>query len=81
MNKLLVWLAAIAALSLAAAACGGASSTASQPTTPSPAATEGWRTPAQLPVTPVALSFHTTDPKLDALPGARTIVGENAGAT
>lgn len=76
-------LAAIAAMSLLLAACssGGNASTGKQAPSPTISATDGWRTPAQLPVTPVALSFKTVDPKLDALPGAHTIVGENAGAT
>ncbi len=73
------WLA-IAAVALVVAACGGTSPAATPPT-PSPSLTDGWRTPVRLSVTPVALSFQTTDPKLDALPGARTIVGESGGAT
>ena len=76
-------IATMGAVALAVAACGGTSSTAiSTPSSaPSSSLTDGWRTPVQLSVTPVALSFKTTDPKLDALPSARTIVGENAGAT
>ncbi len=76
-------LAALAGTALLLAACGGGgnASISEQSPTPVRAATDGWQTPAQLPVTPVALTFKTIDPKLDALPGARTIVGENAGAT
>ena len=76
-------LAAAACLAAACGSGGGASSSKQSPAaaTASVASTDGWRTPAALPVTPVALTFKTVDPKLDALPGARTIVGENAGAT
>ncbi len=82
-------LASIAAAALIVAACGGSSAsknassalaTATQGTQTTPAS-DGWRAPERLPVTPVALSFKPVDPKLDALPGARTIVGENQGAT
>jgi pimeloyl-ACP methyl ester carboxylesterase len=82
-------LASIVAAALIVAACGGSSAsknasstlaTATQGAQSTPAS-DGWRAPEQLPVTPVALSFKPVDPKLDALPGARTIVGENEGAT
>ncbi len=79
-------LVAFTAVALAVAGCGGGASSSGTPvpaaSAPAPGtASSGWQTPARLPVTPVALTFKTLDPKLDALPGARTIVGENAGAT
>ena len=79
-------LIAFAAAAFILAGCGaGASSSGTPAPGASPAASasasSGWQTPARLPVTPVALSFKPVDPRLDALPGARTIVGENAGAT
>jgi pimeloyl-ACP methyl ester carboxylesterase len=75
-------LAALAAAAMIMVACSGGTTATPQPSpTPASAASDGWQAPAQLPVTPVALSFKTTDPALDALPGARTIVGEDGGAT
>jgi pimeloyl-ACP methyl ester carboxylesterase len=75
-------LAALAVAALLVAACGGAKTASNAPaSTSTTSVSDGWRPPAQLPVTPVALSFKPVDPKLDALPGARTIVGENQGAT
>ena len=80
-------LMALIATAVVVASCGGGSSS-SRTSTPSasrvpatPVTASDWKTPAQLPVTPVALTFKPVDPKLDALPGARTIVGENGGAT
>lgn len=75
-------LAALAAVAVTIAACGGGKAASNAPVSaPTTSASDGWQAPAQLPVTPVALSFKPVDPKLDALPGARTIVGENQGAT
>ena len=78
--------AMIALVLVAAAACSGGSkasvSSDSPPNaavTPASSAREGWQTPFALPVTPAALPFHNGDPKLDALAGARTIVGDYAG--
>jgi pimeloyl-ACP methyl ester carboxylesterase len=50
----------------------GASATAAD-------AHDGWQTPIILPVTPVALPFEDSDPKFDALPGARAIYGSYSG--
>lgn len=83
MNRVLP-LAILAMLACAIAACGGSASSGGSgaPTNAaSTAVNDGWRTPSQLPVTPVALSFKTTDPKFDALPGARAIFGEDNGST
>lgn len=83
MNRALP-LAILAMLACVVTACGGGTSSggAGAPTAAaSRAANDGWQTPAQLPVTPVALSFKTTDPKFDALPNARAIFGEDNGAT
>jgi pimeloyl-ACP methyl ester carboxylesterase len=75
-------LAGLAVAALIVAACGGGKTASNAPaSTSTTSASDGWQPAAQLPVTPVALSFKTVDPKLDALPGARTIVGENQGAT
>ncbi len=80
-------LIALAATAVVIASCGGGSSSSGTSTPPASRAsatsveTSDWKTPAQLPVTPVALTFKTLDPNLDALPSARTIVGENGGAT
>ena len=73
---------------LLTAACRGSNSTGDAtpdgasteiPASTSPAARDGWQTPVTLPVTPVALSFENTDPKFDALPGARAIYGDYSG--
>jgi pimeloyl-ACP methyl ester carboxylesterase len=74
---------ALVAAAILIAACSGSSSAKPSATAAGSATSSasGWRTPVELPVTPVALSFKTVDPKLDALAGARTIVGENGGAT
>jgi pimeloyl-ACP methyl ester carboxylesterase len=75
-------------VALLAAACSGSSS--AKDTTPdaasmaatasaTPDAHDGWQTPITLPVTPVALPFENTDPKFDALPGARAIYGDYSG--
>ena len=85
-------LAALAALALIVGACKGGSGKAAAPGAQSPGATAvasagassspypaAWQTPIALPVTPVALSFHNTDPKFDALPGARAIYGDYSG--
>ena len=40
----------------------------------------GWRAPTLLSVVPIQLPFTVSDPKFDAMPGARAIFGENAGA-
>jgi pimeloyl-ACP methyl ester carboxylesterase len=67
---------------LIAAACSSGGSTpagAGGAATQTSAAANGWATPITLPVTPVAPAWHTVEPKLDALDGARTIVGTYDG--
>lgn len=82
-------------LSVFAAACGGSTDAKDATSAAGPAgspvangsaspdgalnAGDGWQTPITLPVTPVALPFENTDPKFDALPGARAIYGAYAG--
>jgi pimeloyl-ACP methyl ester carboxylesterase len=75
-------LAICAAVALVGAACGGGAGTKATPSAPTAtAANAGWQTPAELPVTPVALSFKATDPKFDPLPGAKAIYGLNGAAS
>ncbi len=70
-------LALVAASVLAASCSEGATGDVATPSaTPQPAAIA---TPRMLPVTPVVIEYTIADPALDALPGARTIVGEYEG--
>ncbi len=60
----------------------GRSTVSADPATPPATATatrDGWATPQTLPITPVAIDFKATDPRFDALPGARAIFGQYAG--
>ena len=78
----------LAGIALLFAACsGGGSKPAANAAGATPATTAaaadthvGWRSPSMLSVAPVTLTFAVADPKFDALPGARAIFGENAGA-
>ena len=81
-----LWGAAFASVACAAfllSACGGGDGTTARGADTTARATGsttadargGWATPQMLAVTPVAGTYHTVDPKFDALSGARAVYG------